>query len=161
MSKLTLTTPSDTEIVLTRVFDAPRDLVFEAHTSCEHMRNWWGPARYEFSACDIDFRVGGAWRIAIRDEDGTEHASRGEYTEIVRPERIGWTFEYEGMPGHVSQETLELTEQDGKTTLVATAVYASVEARDATLEVGMEAGVTETWDRLEGYLASMQAQSKQ
>src|SRR5207248_11257168 len=101
-SRTMLTTPSDLEIVMTREFDAPRDLVFEAHSSCEHMSHWWGPRRYEFSSCEIDFREGGTWRIVHRGADGEIPAFRGELREIVRPERIVWTFEWEGVPGHIS-----------------------------------------------------------
>ncbi len=151
-SKLTVTTPSDREIVLTRVFDAPRELVFEAHTSCEHLEKWWGPRRFEVASCEVDFRPGGLWRIVHRGPDGDEHGFRGEFREILPPERIVWTFEYEGMPGHVSVETLTLEEQDGKTTLTATAVYDTVEDRNGTLESGMEAGAAETYDRLDEYL---------
>jgi uncharacterized protein YndB with AHSA1/START domain len=148
----TVTTPSDREILMTRVFDAPRDLVFEAHTSCEHMSNWWGPRKYEVAGCEIDFRPGGAWRIVQRGPDGQEHGFHGEFREIVRPERIVWTFEYEGMPGHVSVETLTLEEHDGKTTLTATSVFDTVQDRDGMLESGMESGAAETMDRLDEYL---------
>jgi uncharacterized protein YndB with AHSA1/START domain len=151
-NQMTVTTPSDREIVLTRVFDAPRDLVFEAHTSCEHMSRWWGPRRYEVSSCEMDFRPGGAWRIVHRGADGTEHGFRGEFREIVRPERIVWTFEYEGMPGHVSVDTLTLQERDGKTSLTATSVFDSVEDREGMLQSGMQEGAAETWDRLAEYL---------
>jgi uncharacterized protein YndB with AHSA1/START domain len=152
-SKLTVTTPSDREIVLTRVFDAPRDLVFEAHTSCEHMSQWWGPRRYEVASCKVDFRPGGAWRIVHRTADGDEeHGFRGEFREIVRPERIAWTFEWEGLPGHISVDTLTFVEDDGKTTLTATSVFDSVEDRDGMLQSGMEEGAAETWDRLAEYL---------
>jgi uncharacterized protein YndB with AHSA1/START domain len=150
-NKLTVTTPSDREIVMTRVFDAPRDLVFEAHSSCEHLSNWWGPRRYEIAGCEIDFRPGGAWRIVHRAE-GEQHVFRGEYREIVRPERIVWTFEWLGMPGHVSVETLTLEEHDEKTTLTARSVFDTVEDRDGMLESGMEAGAAETYDRLDEYL---------
>lgn len=149
---MVVTTPSDREIRMTRVFDAPRDLVFEAHTSCEHMSHWWGPRKYEVSSCEIDFRPGGAWRIVQRGPDGDEHGFRGEFREIVRPERITWTFEYEGMPGHVSVDTLTLEEQDGKTILTANSVFDSVEDRDGMLQSGMESGAAETWDRLGEYL---------
>src|SRR5437867_3240773 len=93
-----VSTPSDREIVMTRLFDAPRDLVFEAHTSCEHLRNWWGPRRYEVAECDVDFRAGGAWRMVHRGVDGDEHVFSGEFRDIVRPERIVWTFEWGGAP---------------------------------------------------------------
>ena len=149
---LTVTTPSDREIVMTRVFDAPRDLVFEAHSSCEHLSRWWGPRRYEITSCEMDFRPGGAWRIVHRGPDGEEYGFRGEYREIVRPERIVWTFEFEGMPGSVSVETMTLEEHDGKTTFTATSVYRSVQERDAMLQSGMEEGAAETMDRLDDYL---------
>jgi uncharacterized protein YndB with AHSA1/START domain len=159
-NQLKVTTPSDREIVMTRVFDAPRDLVFEAHTSCEHMSKWWGPRKYEVASCDIDFRQGGAWRIVHRGPDGVEeHGFRGEFKEIVRPERIVWTFEYEGMPGHVSVDTLTLEEHDGKTTLTATSVFDNVEDRDGMLQSGMESGAAETWDRLAEYLEVLAGRS--
>jgi len=148
---LTVTTPTDREIVMTRVFDAPRDLVFEAHSSCEHMSKWWGPRRYEIGSCDMDFRSGGAWRIVHRGAEG-EFGFHGEFREIVRPERITWTFEYEGMPGHVSVQTVTFEEQDGKTTLTATVVFDTVEDRDGMLQSGMESGAAESMDRLEEYL---------
>ncbi len=153
-NKLVVTTPSDLEILETRVFDAPRDLVFEAHTSCEHMSRWWGPKRYGFASCEMDFRPGGAWRIVMRAPDGSgpEHGFRGEFREIVRPERIVWTFEYEGVPGHISVQTLTLEEHDGKTTMTARSVFDSVEDRDGMLESGMESGAAETMDRLDEYL---------
>ncbi|HEY7400567.1 MAG TPA: SRPBCC family protein [Actinomycetota bacterium] len=154
-NQLVVTTPSDKEIVMTRVFDAPRDLVFEAHTSCEHMSKWWGPRKYEISSCDIDFREGGKYRIVQRAPDGGEHAFRGEFREIVRPERIVWTFEYEPMAGHISVDTLTLEEHDGKTTLTATSVFDSVEDRDGMLNSGMESGAVETWDRLDEYLEEL------
>ena len=156
---LTVTTPSDREIVMTRVFDAPRDLVFEAHSSCEHMTNWWGPRKYEFASCEIDFRAGGKWRIVHRGPDGEEYGFRGEYREIVPPERITWTFEFEGWPGQVAVETLTLEEHDGKTTITATSVYDSVEARDAMIDSGMESGAAESFDRLDEYLEVLRERS--
>src|SRR3954471_20464879 len=122
---LTVTTPSDREIVMTRVFDAPRALVFEAHSKCEHLKKWWG--RGNPLDCEIDFRPGGAWRFVEHAPDGGDYGFHGEYREIVAPERIVQTFEFDGMPGHVSVETLVLDEQDGKTTLTSTSVFDSVE----------------------------------
>jgi uncharacterized protein YndB with AHSA1/START domain len=159
-NKLEVTTPSEKEIVMTRVFDAPRDLVFEAHSSCEHMSNWWGPRKYEFASCEWDFRPGGAWRIVHRGPDGEEYGFRGEFREIVPPERIVWTFEFEGMPGHVSVETLTLEDHDGKTTLTATSVYDTVEDRDGMLESGMESGAAESMDRLDEYLEVLRGQAR-
>jgi uncharacterized protein YndB with AHSA1/START domain len=154
VGKLKLSTPSDREIRMIREFDAPRDLVFEAHTSCEHLKNWWGPRQYQVADCEVDFRPGGKWRVVHRSERGDDEFY-GEYREIVRPEKIVWTFEWGGMPGHVSVETLSLEERDGKTTLTATSVYDTVEDRDGMLGSGMETGAAETWDRLEEYLETL------
>ncbi len=156
---LTVTTPSDREIVMTRVFDAPRELVFEAHSSCEHLSHWWGPRRYEVVSCEVDFRPGGAWRFVHRGPDGEEYGFHGEYREIVPPERIVWTFEFEGMPGNISVETLTLEEHDGKTTLTSRAVYDNVEARDAMLQSGMEEGAAETYERLDEYLETLKSRA--
>jgi uncharacterized protein YndB with AHSA1/START domain len=157
--KLTVTTPSDREIVMTRVFDAPRDLVFEAHTSCEHMSKWWGPRKYEIADCEVDFRPGGIWRIVHR-APGEEHVFSGEFREIVRPERITWTFEWGGLPGHVSVDTVTFEENDGKTTLASTSVFDTVEDRDGMLQSGMEEGAAESWDRLEEHVESLKGQAK-
>ena len=149
--KLNVSASGEKEIMLSRVFDAPRDLVFEAHTSCEHMKNWWGPRKYEIAECDIDFRPGGKWRV-VHKAEGEEHVFQGEYREIVRPERITWTFEWMGAPGQIAVETMTLEEHDGKTTVTATSVWDSVEARDGMLKSGMEEGAAETYDRLDEYL---------
>ena len=154
-NKLTVSTPSDTEIQMTRAFDAPRDLVFEAHTSAEHMKNWWGPRKYETVSAEVDFREGGTWRIVHRGPEGDEHGFRGEFREIVPPEKIVWTFEYEGAPGQIAVETLTLEERDGKTTLTAISDAGSKEARDAILESGMQEGAAETWDRLAEYVETL------
>jgi uncharacterized protein YndB with AHSA1/START domain len=143
---LTVTTPSDREIVMSRVFDAPRELVFEAHSKCEHLRHWWG--RGNPLDCEMDFRPGGTYRFVEHAPDGNDYAFRGEYREIVAPERIVYTFEFEGMPGHVCVDTLVLEERDGKTTLTATSVFDTVEERDGMLASGMEEGANESLDHL-------------
>jgi len=155
--QLTVTTPSDREILMTRILDAPRDLVFEAHSSCEHMSRWWGPRRYEIASCEMDFRPGGRWRIVHRGDDGQEFAFRGEFREIRRPELIAWTFEWEGLPGHISVQTVTLEEHDGKTTLTTRAVFDTVEDRDGMLQSGMESGAAESMDRLEEYLLELRS----
>jgi uncharacterized protein YndB with AHSA1/START domain len=157
-NKLTVATPTDTTIQMTRVFDAPRDLVFEAHSSAEHVSKWWGPRRYDVVVAELDFRPGGKWRIVHKGPDG-EYGFHGEYKEIVRPERIVWTFEFEGMPGHGSVDTLALEENDGKTTLTATSVYDSIEDRDGMLNSGMESGLAETWDRLAEHLETLKSRA--
>jgi uncharacterized protein YndB with AHSA1/START domain len=150
-----LTLPSDREIVMTRVFDAPRELVWKAYTDPEAIPQWWGPRRHATTVDKMDVRPGGAWRYVSRDADGNEYAFRGEYREVVPPERIVATFEFEPMPGHVSVETLTLVEHDGKTTLTNTSVFDSVEDRDGMLQSGMEEGVRETYDRLAEYLETL------
>jgi len=155
-NKTTLTTPSDTQIVMTRVFDAPRDLVFEAHTSCEHLSKWWGPRRYEVSECDVDFREGGKWRMVHKGPEGEVPAFYGEYREIVRPARFTWTFQWEGAEGG-GPETYVFEEQEGKTTLTTTSTFDSKESRDALLETGMEEGAAESWERLDEYLETLKA----
>ena len=147
--------PSDREIVLTREFDFPRELVFEACTTCEHMSHWWGPRSMSFGSCELDFRPGGAWRIVHRDQDGSEYGFRGEFREIARPDRLTWTFEYEGFPGHVSVETLAFEDLGGRTRIVATAVFDSLEDRDGMVNSGMEQGAAESYDRLAEYLATL------
>jgi uncharacterized protein YndB with AHSA1/START domain len=153
--KLVVSLPSDREIVMTRVFDAPRRLVWEAHTKAEHIRQWWGPRRTHLAVCEMDFRPGGAWRFVDRRDHGHAYGFRGVYKEIVPPERMVWTFEFEGAPGHVSTETLTLSEQDGRTTLTARMVFDTSEDRDGMLQNGMESGARETWDRLAEYLEGM------
>ena len=152
MTSITVTTPSDHEIVMTRVFDAPRELVFAAHTEPEHVKHWWG--RGNPLDVQMDFRVGGSYRF-VEHADGEEYAFRGEYREIQAPERLVQTFEFEGMPGHISVETLVLEEHDGKTTLTSTSVFASKEDRDGMLQAGMEAGANESMDKLAELLAAM------
>jgi uncharacterized protein YndB with AHSA1/START domain len=144
--------PSDREIEVTRVFDAPRDLVWKAYTDPAAIPQWWGPRRHTTRVDKMDVRPGGAWRYVSRDADGNEYAFRGGYREVVPPERLVATFEFEPMPGHVSVETLTLVEREGKTTLTNRSVFGSVEDRDGMLQSGMEAGLGETFDRLAKYL---------
>jgi uncharacterized protein YndB with AHSA1/START domain len=151
---LTVTLPSDLEIVMTRVLDAPRDLVFEALTQCEHIKRWWGPRDAELD-CQLDFRPGGSYRYVQRTPDGQEFAFRGEIREVEPPRRVVQTFEFEMMPGHVAVETLTLDEQGGKTTITSHAVYQSKEDRDGIIASGMESGAAESYDRLAELLATM------
>jgi uncharacterized protein YndB with AHSA1/START domain len=155
---LTVTTPSDLEIVLTREFDAPRALVFEALSKPEHLRNWWGQASSTLTHSEMDFRPGGKWRFVERDKDGQEWGFRGEVREVVPPERIVQTFEWEGLPGHISVETMQLEDLGGRTRISVTSVFASVEDRDGMLQSGMEQGAGESYDRLEAYLKTLVAQ---
>lgn len=155
--KLNVTTPSDTEIVMTREFDAPRELIFEAHSKCEHLDKWWGPRKYSLEECEMDFRPGGKYRFVHRGPDGVEeHGFLGEYREIVPPEKIVWTFEWEGMPGHISVDTLTLEDLGGgRTKLIAHSLFDSKEDRDGMLQSGMEEGAAETYDRLAELLRTL------
>jgi uncharacterized protein YndB with AHSA1/START domain len=149
-----VTLKSNLEIEFSRVFDAPRRLVFEAHAKPEHVRRWWGP-HGSVTSCDLDFRPGGKWRFVVRTGGGKEVAFFGEYREIVAPERFVWTFGFDGMPGPAGLETYTFTEADGKTTLVAVGHFDSIESRDAAIQSGMEKGAAETWDRLEELLRTL------
>lgn len=156
MSKnYTLTLPTDTQIVMERLFDAPRELVFRAYTDPELIPQWWGLRAATTSIDTLDLRAGGQWRWVQTMPDGTEFAFRGEYREIAPPERVVSTFEFEGMPGHIAEDAAVLTEVDGKTLLTVTSTFASKEDRDGMIASGMEGGAAETWDRLAELLATL------
>ena len=154
---LTVTTPSDREIVMTRVFNAPRRLVFDAHTKPELVKRWLlGPPGWSMPVCEIDLRVGGKYRyVWRRDTDATQMGLGGVYREIVAPERIVNTerFDEAWYPGE-GLGTLVLTERQGKTTLTNTMRYESRAARDGVLKSGMEKGVATSYDRLAELLAA-------
>jgi uncharacterized protein YndB with AHSA1/START domain len=160
---LKLTTRGDHEIVMTRDFNAPRTLVFDAFTKPELLKQWLlGPPGWTMPVCEVDLRVGGAYRYVWRQSsDGREMGMGGVYREISVPERIVCTekFDEAWYPGE-AVGTLVLVEQGGKTTVTQTMLYQSREARDAVLKSGMEEGVTASYDRLDAVLAS-QPQTKQ
>jgi len=151
------TTPSDTEITLTRLFDAPRELVWEAMTKPEHVRRWWGclDERYSVPVCEIDLRVGGTWRFVGRGPDGDFPAFFGEYLEIDRPGRLVYTEIFEPFPDAASVVTQRLDEEQGKTRLTVTARYDSRQTRDIVLGTGMEKGAAVSYDRLEDVVAAL------
>jgi uncharacterized protein YndB with AHSA1/START domain len=152
----TLTIPSDTEIVMTREFDAPRELIFKAYTDPELVPKWWG-LRDNVTTVDVmDVRPGGTWRYVERSPDGQEYGFHGEYREVAPPDRLVYTFEFEGMPGHVIEETVTLEEKNGRTILTATNVFTSKEDRDGMIASGMEGGAAESHDRLAELLAELQ-----
>jgi uncharacterized protein YndB with AHSA1/START domain len=151
----TFTTPSDREIAMARVFEAPRSLVWDAHTRPEHVTQWMlGPEGWTMPVCEIDLRPGGEWHFVWRRSDGSELDMRGEYREVVPPERLVSTESWgEGWPETLN--TLLLVEEDGRTTLTSTMLYPSKETRDAALETGMKDGATVSFDRLAEYLRTM------
>lgn len=143
-----------------RIYDAPRALVFKAYTDPALIPQWWGPRMYATIVDKLDARPGGLWRFLNRDKDGTEYAFHGVYHEVAAPERIVATFEFEGVPGHVSLETLTLEESGGRTMLTNTSVFQSVTDRDGMLQHGMEEGAVETMDRLGELLAKALTEKK-
>jgi len=157
-SSFTVTTPSDREIRLTRLFDAPRALVFEAMTKPEHVREWWGRLGdgYFVPECDIDLRPGGRWRFVNVTPKGIRVVFSGEYREIKPPERLVFTEIYEEGPGaspnageEASIVTTVLSEEHGKTRMTVTALYTSTEIRDFVKKSGMERGAAISYDQLE------------
>jgi uncharacterized protein YndB with AHSA1/START domain len=151
----TFTTPTDRELVITRVVDAPRTLVWDVWTSPEHLPQWLlGPEGWTMPVCEIDLRPGGAWRWRWRREDGCQMEMHGIYKEIAPPERLVSTEAWGGdWPETVN--TLLLTEENGRTTITQRILYPSKEARDAALQTGMKDGVTVSFDRLARYLRSL------
>ena len=152
-----VTTPSEREICLTRLFDAPRALVFEAMTRPEHIRNWWGNLGegYSVPVCEVDLRVGGKWRFVNRTPKGELATFYGEYREINPPDRVVFTEIFEPFPDAVSVVTSLLTEENGKTRLTATVEYPSREVRDMVRATGMERGAALSYDRLEDVARSL------
>ena len=146
------TAPGDRELVVTRVFEAPRRLVFRAWVEPEHAARWWGPQGFTTLACEMDVRPGGAWRRRMRSPEGTVHVKRGVYREVAPPERLVFTYADEDALGRIGHETLvtvTFAEEGGKTRLtLRQAVFDSVEARDAH-----EGGWTSCLERFAAYLA--------
>jgi uncharacterized protein YndB with AHSA1/START domain len=154
-------TSNDRELIMERVFNAPRELVFKAWTACEHLTRWWGPKGWTLPVCEMDFRPGGSWRYGMRGPGGEESWGKAVYREIVEPERIVYTDAFadeagnllDGMPEMLI--TVEFADHDGKTKLTGRTLFASAADRDSTLEMGAVEGMTETFDRLEAYLATI------
>ena len=145
--------PGTHQIVITRSFDAPRELVYKAFTDPDAVRRWWGVGDDDTVVHQLEARAGGRWRFVQRSQDGSEHGFHGVYHEASAPERLVYTFEWEGMPGHVLLETITFEEQDGKTHMTDSSVFQSVADRDGMLQSGMEIGTAESFDRLDEYLA--------
>ena len=150
-----VTLPSDTQILITREFDAPRHLVYKAWTTPELVRRWWASDLGEVTVAEIDLRVGGTWRYVMVTNDGFEVGFHGEFREIVPNERIVNTEVYEGMPGAEALNTVTFTEVDGRTILTTLVDHSSREGRDAHIESGMESGMQKAMDRLEQVARSL------
>ncbi|MGH2953211.1 MAG: SRPBCC family protein [Solirubrobacterales bacterium] len=153
--KATVTLPTDEQILITREFDAPKHLVYEAYTTPELVRRWWSAKRGEVTTCEIDLRVGGAWRYVMVADGGFVVGFHGEYREIVPNERIVSTEVYEGMPEGEALDTVTFTEVDGRTILTILVQHTSREHRDAHIESGMEDGLQDALDLLEQVAVSL------
>ncbi|HEY8628610.1 MAG TPA: SRPBCC family protein [Gaiellaceae bacterium] len=147
-----VTTPTDREIHVERMFEAPRDRVFAAFTDPKLIPEWWGPTTV---VDQMDVRPGGSWRFVFHNADGSESAFRGTYREVIPPERIVQTFEWEGMPGHVHVETATFEDLGERTKFTTTLLFDTTEERDGLLAHGGEAGMNETYARLDGLLARL------
>ena len=146
-------TPSDREVAWTRTFAAPRERVFRAFTEPEHVQRWMlGPDGWTMPVCEMDLRVGGAWRCVWRNGDGDEFTIQGVFREIERPARIVYT---ESMMDSEALQTIVLTEEDGVTTMVSSLLYGSRAERDAAIATGMEKGASQSYDRLAEVLSSL------
>lgn len=150
-----ITLPSDTQILITREFDAPRHLVYRAYTTPELIRRWWAGDRGEVTSAEVDLRPGGSWRYVMTANPGFEVAFRGEYQEIIDGERIVATEVFEGAPDAAAVTTTTFTEHDGRTTLSILVQHISQENRDMHLNSGMEAGMQESMNHLEEVARSL------
>ena len=150
-----VTLPADTQILITREFNAPKLLVYRAWTTPELIKQWWSGERGKVTSVEVDLRVGGKWRYVMIANAGFEVAFNGEYREIVPNERIVSTEVFEAMPDDYAVDTLTLTEHDGRTTLTVLVQHNSKEARDGHIESGMEGGLQEALDKLEKVAISL------
>lgn len=160
---------NENELVLERVFNAPRDLVFKMYKDAEHLKRWWGPRGWEVPVCTVDFRPGGVWHYCMKCVDknqgdfyGMESWGKAIYKEIAEPEKIAYVDYFSDAEGHENADmpstevTLEFIDLGGKTKLVSRGKYASAEALKTVMEMGMLEGITQTWDRLEERLDELQ-----
>jgi uncharacterized protein YndB with AHSA1/START domain len=147
--------PGRQDIVSTVVLDAPRELVFKAYTDPKLFARWWGPARYENRIDKFDARPGGSWRVVQVGADGSEHAFRGVNHDVVAPERICQTFEYEPVAGHVALQTATFEALGNKTRITAQIVFQSVMDRDGMVSSGMKSGADESMERLAALLEEL------
>jgi uncharacterized protein YndB with AHSA1/START domain len=150
-----ISTPTDREVVITRTFDAPRTLVFDAYTQPELLKRWYEAPGRSLVVCEIDLRVGGAYHFLWRGTGRSDVGMRGVHREVVRPERLVRTETWEDWDAGEILETMLLTERAGRTTLTSTGLYPSREVRDAVLKAGLEDGTRATFDRLAELLASL------
>lgn len=156
MVKLNLVAePGKHDIHMSREFDAPRELVFKAFTDPALISQWWGPRSLTTLVDRMEVKPGGSWRYVQHEADGSEYGFHGVYHDVSSPERLIFTFEFEGLPGHVLLETVTFEERNGKTLMKDLTVFQSVEDRDGMIQAGMEGGAEESWDRLAELIRTM------
>jgi len=157
MSKNNLVVDREERVItMSRIFDAPRELVWKVCTDPELVPQWWGPRNVTTIVDRMEVKVGGVWRYIHKDAEGNEYAFNGIYKEVEPPERLTYTFEFEPMAGHVALETILFEVlPDGQTKITARTTYDTIEDLEGTLQAGMEGGAVETWDRLEELLAQV------
>jgi uncharacterized protein YndB with AHSA1/START domain len=143
------------EVLMTRVFDAPRALVFKALTTPALLKRWFGPQGWELVECEVDLRVGGAWRFLSRGPGDRTMGMRGTYREIAPPGRLQYTESFDDFDVGEALVTVTLVEENGRTTLTNLVLSPSREVRDAVLKSGMERGAAEVYDRLAALLPSL------
>ncbi len=156
-----LTTPTDQDIVVSRIFDAPRDLVWKAFTSAEHLKHWWGPTGWTLPVCELDFRVGGTWFYCMSGPDGMQSCGKAIYQNISAPESYVYTDAFADENGNVNESmpiptiTVEFIDLGGKTEVRNRTRYNTREQRDMILGMGVKVGITQTMDRLDDYLTTL------
>ena len=147
--------PTERKIVIERSFDAPRELVFKAYTNPNHIPEWWGPENLTTVVESMELKVGGVWRFIQRDSAGKEYAFSGVYHEIVFPSRLVFSFEFEGMKGHILMQTIKFEETEGRTKITTTVPYQSIQDLEGMLNAGMEKDNNESMDRFAELLAKL------
>ncbi|MGA2677413.1 MAG: SRPBCC family protein [Methanobacterium sp.] len=157
MSKVKFSAEPDKQMIaVTQIFDAPRELVWKIYTDPKLIPRWWGPRILETTIEKMDVKTGGSWRVIQRDLEGNDFIFHGVFHDVQSPERITRTMEWEGMPGHVLLETVTFEEFDGKTKAIDISIFQSIEDRDGMIKTGMEAGVTESYERSVELLKELQ-----
>jgi len=160
MTELQITAePGVPQVITSRTFDAPRDLVFRAFIEPDLLVQWLGPRKYTMTIDHLDVRDGGSWRYVHSDDQGNAFGFHGVFHGEPSPDGFVQTFEFEGAPGHVSMDTLTLEERNGKTTVRTNSVFQSVEARDAMVQSGMAEGMNDGYERLAELMAKLIANS--
>ena len=159
MNNLVITTPTDCEVVITRAFDAPRHLVFDALTKPELLERWYGPDGWKLVTCEVDLRVGGKWRFVSQQPGGKMIGQRGVYQEIVPAERLVNTETWEDWDAGETLVTTVLREEGGKTTYTSTILFPSREVRDVVVKSGLEHGAKQLYEKLERVLRDLECGS--